>query len=238
MKSLEKLKVKIFSDGANLADFKELASKPYIQGFTTNPTLMKKAGITDYEAFVKEVMPIVGTKPISLEVFADDFAEMKRQALKLKGYGPNVYVKIPITNTKKESSIPLVDDLLHHGVKVNITAILTLPQVEAVAKVLKGGEPCVVSVFAGRIADTGRDPAPIMKKAHAILKDIPTAELLWASPRELLNIFHAEEAGCQIVTVPPDILKKLSVLDYDLEQFSLDTVKMFYDDAKSSGFKL
>ena len=199
---------------------------------------MRKAGVTDYEAFVKEVLPVVGDKPISFEVIGDDFEEMKKQATKLSGYGENIYVKIPIMNTKGESSVPLVGELVKNGVKVNVTAILTLKQVEELAKVMTYGVPSVVSVFAGRMADTGIDPLPVMKQAHEILKGIKGAELLWASPRELLNIYHAEEAGCEIITVLPDILKKLNLVGYDLHTYSLNTVKMFYNDAVSSGLKL
>ena len=238
MGKIDELRVKIFSDGANVEDFKRLSDIPYIKGYTTNPTLMKKAGVTDYERFIKEVLPIVDGRPISLEVISDDFDEMRKQALKLSGFGDNVYVKIPITNTKGESSISLVDDLSHSGVKVNVTAILALEQVEKVAKVLGDGEPAIVSVFAGRVADTGVDPVPLMKVARGLLEGCPNAELLWASPRELLNIFHAEEAGCHIITVLPEILDKLHLAGYDLREFSLDTVKMFYNDAVKSGLSL
>lgn len=238
MKKVEDLKIKIFSDGAKLEDFKALGSLPYIKGFTTNPSLMRKAGVTDYEAFIKEVMPVVGDKPVSFEVIGDDFAEMKRQAMKLCKYGENIYVKIPIMNTKGESTVPLIGELAQNGVKINITAILTLKQVTELSKVLVDGVPSIVSVFAGRIADTGVDPLPVMRESREILKDNKGAELLWASPRELLNIFHAEEVGCHIITVLPEILKKLSFVGYDLHSFSLDTVKMFYNDATSSGLKL
>jgi len=238
MGKIDELRVKIFSDGANVEDFKRLRDIPYIKGYTTNPTLMKKAGVTDYEGFIKEVLPIVNGRPISLEVISDEFAEMRKQAIRLSGFGDNVYVKIPITNTKGESSISLVDDLTHSGVKVNVTAILALEQVEKVAKVLTDGEPAVVSVFAGRVADTGVDPVPLMKEARGLLVDCPNAELLWASPRELLNIFHAEKAGCHIITVLPEILDKLHLAGYDLMEFSLDTVKMFYNDAVKSGLSL
>lgn len=237
MKTIQDLRVKIFSDGAKIEDFKSLSTQSFVKGFTTNPSLMNKAGVKDYAKFIEEVLPIVKEKPISFEVFADDFKEMKRQALKLNGLGGNIYVKIPITNTKGESSLALIQELARGGVKVNVTAILTLDQVAQVATVLQAETPSVVSVFAGRIADTGIDPIPVMKKAKAILKDLRQAELLWASSRELLNIFHAEESGCDIITVPPDLLKKLNFVGYDLKQFSLDTVKMFYTDAVSSGFQ-
>ena len=238
MKKMNELKIKLFLDGANLADLKTLADVAHIQGFTTNPSLMKKAGITDYEAFVKAALPLIKNKPISFEVFADDFSEMKRQALKLKNYGPNVYVKIPITNTKQESALPLIKELVNEGVKLNITAILILEQVKNLAAVLKNGVPSIISVFAGRIADTGVDPSPMMRESRKLLKNIAGAELLWASTREVLNIIQAEEAGCDIITVPVDILKKISFIGCDLRQFSLETVQQFYEDARSSGFKL
>ncbi len=238
MKTINDLKVHIYSDGAKMEDFKSMIALSHIKGFTTNPTLMKKGGVTDYEAFIKEVLPIVGRHPISFEVFSDDLAEMKKQAMRLKGFGENVYVKIPVTNTKKESTAALVRELSQSGVKLNVTAILTRAQVETVVKALAGGAPSVVSVFAGRIADTGVDPMPAMKEAKKLCSSHKGIQLLWASTRELLNIFQADEAGCDIVTVPPDILKKLSMVGYDLDKLSVDTVKMFYDDATSSGFKL
>lgn len=238
MARIDELGVKIFADGANIEDFKRLRNIPYIRGYTTNPTLMKKAGVTNYEGFIRELLPIVNGRPLSLEVISDDFTEMRKQAIKLSGFGENVYVKIPIMNTKGESSISLVEDLTHSGVKVNVTALLALEQVEKVARVLTGGEPAIVSVFAGRVADTGVDPVPLMMEARGLLADCPNAELLWASPRELLNILHAEEAGCHIVTVLPEILDKLHLVGYDLVEFSLDTVKMFYNDAVNSGLSL
>jgi transaldolase len=238
MKKIQDLKVKIFSDGASLDDFRLLAPLPSIRGFTTNPSLMKKAGVTDYPVFVKEALSIVRNKSISFEVFADDFDQMRVQALKLAAFGQNVYVKIPVTNTRGESTALLVKDLSLGGVKVNVTGILTLEQVHEAGRALRGGAPSIVSIFAGRIADTGEDPIPVMKKACWILKPVKTAELLWASTRELLNIFHAEEAGCQIITVPPELLKKLNLIGHDLGQYSLETVKTFYADAVSSGFKL
>lgn len=238
MKRIEDLRVKIFSDGANIDDFKELGKLPYIKGFTSNPTLMKKAGITDYVSFIEEVLPIIEGKPISFEVIGDEFNEMKRQAKKLSSFSNNIYVKIPIMNTKGESSVPLISELVKSGVKVTVTAILDLRQVENVAKVLDTKTSAIVSVFAGRIADTGIEPVPIMKQAKEILKDLPNVELLWASPRELLNIFQADEVGCDIITVLPNILRKLRLVGYDLWEFSLDTVKMFYNDAILSGLKL
>jgi len=238
MKRIEDLKIKIFCDGAKKEDFISLGKLPYIKGFTTNPTLMKKAGVTNYEKFVDEILPIVGDKPISLEVISDDFPEMKRQALKLSSLGENVYVKIPIMNTKAEPSIRLISELIKQGVQLNITAIMTLGQVQDLSEVLISGVPTVVSVFAGRIADTGVDPIVFMKKAHSVLKSKKGAELLWASPRELLNIFQAEETGCDIITVLPEILNKIRLVGYDLHKFSVDTVKMFYNDAVSSGLEL
>ncbi len=238
MKKIEDLKVKIYSDGARMEDFHSMMPLAHIQGFTTNPSLMKKSGVKDYESFIADVLKIVKNHPISFEVFSDDLMEMKKQAFRLKSFGDNIYVKIPVTNTKKESSVKLVRELTQEGVKLNVTAILTLEQVEVVAKALEKGAPAVISVFAGRIADTGIDPVPVMKKSKIITKNHSNIELLWASTRELLNIFQAEEAGADIITVPPDILKKLSMVGYDLGQLSADTVKMFYDDAASSGFKL
>ncbi len=232
-------KLKIFADGAALAPMLELYKNPRISGFTTNPTLMRKAGITDYRAFAKEVLAAIRDKPISFEVFADEWPEMRRQALEIKTWGANVYVKIPITNTKRESAAPLIRELTSSGVKLNVTAICTLDQVRETAQALRGGAPSVVSVFAGRIADTGRDPVPLMREAVAICRaaggDI---ELLWASPRELLNIFQADAIGCDIITVTNDVLAKLSTLGKDLAQFSLETVQMFHRDAAAAGFKL
>jgi transaldolase len=232
-------RIKIFADGASLPSMLESARDPKIAGFTTNPTLMRKAGISDYRAFAKEVLAAIKDRPISFEVFADEFPEMKRQALEIKTWGENVYVKIPITNTKRASAAPLVKELSSAGVKLNVTAICTLDQVRETAQALKGGAPSVVSVFAGRIADTGRDPVPLMKEALGICRAAGTGiELLWASPRELLNILQAAEVGCDIITVTPDLLKKLELVGKDLAEFSLETVQMFYKDATAAGFKL
>jgi transaldolase len=239
MKSLNDLKIQIYADGADKAGILELYAKPYIKGLTTNPTLMNKAGIKDYEAFSKDILKTVTAKPISLEVFTDDLIDMKRQALKIASWGSNVYVKIPITNSVGLSCIPLVKELAQQGVKLNITALLTLAQVRDVAAVLNPNVPSVVSIFAGRIADTGVDPMPIMRAAGALLEGQPKAELLWASVREVLNILQAEESGTKIVTVPHDILAKAAkMLGTDLTALSLDTVKMFAKDAAAAGFKL
>lgn len=236
-KSLESLKVKIFADGADKAGILSLNANPLIKGMTTNPTLMRKAGIQDYEAFAKDILQSVTEKPISFEVFSDDFAEMRRQALKIASWQKNVYVKIPITNTRAESSLPLVRELAKDGVRLNITAILTLDQVRGVAESLNPEVPSVVSVFAGRIADTGRDPIPAMRESLKLLAGHPKAELLWASVREVLNIFQADACGCHIVTVVHDILNKaLKLAGRDLDALSLDTVKMFAQDAEGAGF--
>lgn len=238
MKKVEDLTVKIFADGADKAGMLEMHSKSFIKGLTTNPTLMKKAGIADYRAFCKDILSVIKDKPLSFEVFSDDFKEMERQALEIAGWGDNVYVKIPITNTKQEVCYRLVKNLVEKKVKVNVTAIMTLDQVRNVVFSLDPAVPSYVSVFAGRIADTGRDPLPIMIAAVEMLKLTPAAELIWASPRELLNIFQADDIGCHVITVTNDILKKLDNVGLDLEEYSLDTVKMFYNDAVSAGFKL
>jgi transaldolase len=236
---LEKLPIKIFADGADLEGIVDLYRKPFIKGLTTNPTLMRKVGITDYEAFARSVLESVTAKPISFEVFSDEFPEMRRQALKIRDWQENVYVKIPITNTRAESAIDLIRDLAAEGVKLNVTAILTRAQVEAVVGALKREVPSVVSVFAGRVADTGVDPLPLMKESLELISALPSAELLWASVREVLNIFQAADCGCHIVTVPHDILAKAIKLgEMDLEELSLDTVRMFYADAKAAGFQL
>jgi transaldolase len=234
----ETMRVKIFADGADKEGMLEMYRLPYIRGFTTNPTLMKKAGIRDYRAFAKEMLRLIPDRPISFEVFSDDFHEMERQAAEIASWGQNVYVKIPVTNTKGEPAYDLAGRLSHAGVKLNITAIMTLEQVRGVLVKLSPKTSSYISIFAGRIADTGRDPVALMAAAVELLKIVPSAELIWASPRELLNVFHAEAIGCHIITVTNDILKKLKLVDYDLLQYSLDTVKMFYEDARSAGFSL
>lgn len=238
MKSVADLKVKIFADGADKAGMLEMAAKPFIKGLTTNPTLMRKAGIVDYKAFAQDILKDITRKPISFEVFSDDFEEMERQAMQIAGWADNVYVKIPVTNTKREPAYALVKKLSKQGVKLNVTAIMTVDQVQAVAANLNPAVPSYVSVFAGRVADTGRDPVPHMKAAVALLKGMPQAELIWASPRELLNIFQADAIGCHIITVTNDVLKKLDLVGKNLDDYSLDTVKMFYSDASSAGFTL
>lgn len=238
MQSINQLKVKIFADGADKTGMLEMLAKPYIKGFTTNPTLMRKAGIADYKQFAKDILKVITDRPISFEVFSDEFANMERQALEIADWGENVYVKIPVTNTKREPSYELAHKLAKRGVKLNVTALMTLGQVRDVVAALDPTVPSYVSVFAGRIADTGRDPVPLMAAAVQILKLNPQAELIWASPRELLNIFHANEVGCHVITVTNDILNKLSLVDFDLDDYSLDTVKMFHTDAVAAGFKL
>jgi transaldolase len=239
MKNLASLKVKLFADGADKAGMLQLNANPLIQGLTTNPTLMRKAGLTDFEAFARDILQHITEKPISLEVFSDEFPEMRRQGLKIRDWAKNVYVKIPITNTRGESSLPLIKELAGEGVKLNITAILTLEQVKGVAAALDQRVPSVVSVFAGRIADTGVDPAPQMRESKKLLAGLPRAELLWASVREVLNIFQADECGCAIVTVPHDILAKaMKMTGMDLKVLSLDTVKTFAVDAGAAGFSL
>lgn len=239
MKSLNDLKVQLYADGADKAGILELYAKPHIKGLTTNPSLMKKAGIKDYEAFANDILQTVTAKPISLEVFTDDIVDMKRQALKINSWAPNVYTKIPITNSKGESCLPLIKELGKEGVKLNVTALLTLSQVRGVAEALNPSVASVVSVFAGRIADTGVDPVPLMRACAPLLEGQPKAELLWASTREVLNIFQADECGCQIITVPHDILGKAAkMIGQDLTALSLDTVRMFYKDACDAGFTL
>ena len=238
MNKLENLKVKIFADGANKKNMLEMYSKKFVKGLTTNPTLMRKEGISDYKSFCIDILKLIKDKPISFEVFSDDFNEMERQALEISSWGENVYVKVPITNTKQETCYKTIKKLSKHKVKLNITAIMTLDQVKEVTSVLQSDVPSYVSVFAGRIADTGVDPEPVMAQAVSILKSLPAAELIWASPRELINIFQAERIGCHVITVTNDILKKLHLIEYDLNKYSLDTVKMFYSDAVDAGFKL
>ncbi|HYC59579.1 MAG TPA: transaldolase [Thermoanaerobaculia bacterium] len=235
----QKLRIAIYADGADVRDMVSARDAGLVQGFTTNPTLMRKSGVTDYAAFAREALDATGGMPISFEVFADDFDEMERQARLIATWGEPVFVKIPITNTKGESAIPLIGRLSGAGVKLNITAILTLDQVRDVVNALDQNTPAIVSVFAGRIADTGVDPVPLMREAAQICAAKPKAELLWASPRELLNIFQADEVGCHIITVTSDILKKYSTMvGKPLDELSLDTVKMFFNDASAAGFKL
>jgi len=236
---LQTLRVKIFADGADKAGILSLNANPLIQGMTTNPSLMRKAGVTNYEAFAKEILQNVTSKPISFEVFSDEFPEMRRQALKISAWAKNVYTKIPITNTRRESSLPLIKELAREGVRLNITALFTLDQVRGVAESLNPEVPSVVSVFAGRIADTGVDPEPIMRACGALLYNQPKAELLWASVREVLNIFQADACGCKIVTVPHDVLSKaIKMTGMDLDAVSLDTVKTFAADAQAAGFSV
>jgi len=232
------LKVKLFADGADLAGIKEMAANPAIKGFTTNPTLMRKAGVSDYKAFALQALQVVRGRPISFEVFADEFGEMGKQAHEIASWGKNIYVKIPVTNTKGEFSGPLVERLTRAGIQVNVTALTTVDQVKRVADRLAPETPAIISVFAGRIADTGRDPVPIMAEAVKIMKKKPKSELIWASPRELLNIFQANEIGCHIITATNDILKKLPLIGKDLDAYSLETVEMFYKDAKTAGYSI
>lgn len=238
MNAIERLKVKIFADGADKAGMLEMHSKTFIKGLTTNPTLMRKAGISDYRAFAKDVLAAISDKPISFEVFSDDFVDMERQAMEIASWGANVYVKIPVTNTKSLPCHDLVRRLSSRKVKLNVTALMTLGQVRDVVGCLDPETPSYISVFAGRIADTGRDPVPMMASAVDIMRVNPKSELIWASPRELLNIFQADAIGCHIITVTHDVLKKLSIVGFDLDNYSLDTVKMFHDDAVQAGFEL
>jgi transaldolase len=238
MTAINDLRVKIFADGANKAEILALYGKPYIKGFTTNPTLMRKAGITDYRAFALDILRHVPDRPFSFEVFSDDFDEMEAQAREIATWGRQVYVKVPVTNTRGESACALVRRLSQTGVKLNVTALMTLAQVREVAGALAAGAPSTISVFAGRVADTGRDPMDAMARAVKVLRDFPNIELIWASPRELLNIFHADAIGCHIITVTHDILKKLDLVGKDLDEFALDTVKMFRRDAVEAGFRL
>jgi len=238
VKNVGELNVRIFADGADKSGMLEMYRHPFIKGFTTNPTLMRKAGIVKYEGFARDVLAAIPDRPISFEVFADEFDEMERQARRIATWGQHVSVKIPITNTRRESAVPLVRKLSQDGIALNVTAMFTLEQVQAVADAVRGGAPCFVSVFAGRIADTGRDPVPLMAAAVEKLKATPNAELIWASPRELLNIFHADQVGCHVITVTNDILKKLPLVGKDLVDYSLETVKMFYEDGKAAGYEL
>jgi transaldolase len=235
---LDSLRTKIFADGADLETILRLAADERLRGFTTNPSLMWKAGLTDYAEFAERLLERITDRPVSFEVFADDADEMRRQAHRIAGWADNVYVKIPVSTTTGTSMAPLVKELSHEGVKLNVTALMTPRQVEVVARALDGGAPSIVSVFAGRIADTGVDPVPVMRESLAILEPVAGAELLWASPREILNIVQASELGCQIITIAHDLLPKLELLGKDLEQYSLETVQMFHRDAVSAGFTL
>ena len=238
MIELKALKVKLFADGADLPGIAEMAANPLIKGFTTNPTLMRKAGVADYKAFAMRALNAIGKRPISFEVFADDFAQMENQALEIASWGANVNVKIPVTNTKGEFCGALVERLSRAGVQLNVTAVMTLEQVRRITERLAPETPAIVSVFAGRIADTGRDPVPLMAESVAILKAKPRAELIWASPRELLNVFQADAVGCQIITATNDILNKLALVGKDLDAYSRETVEMFYKDAKAAGYAI
>jgi transaldolase len=238
MTDLASLKVKIFADGANLQGMKAMCANPLIKGFTTNPTLMKAAGVTDYYSFAQNVLAAIPDRPVSFEVLADEFDEMEWQALEIASWGRNVNVKIPVTNTKGEFSGPLVSRLARRGVTVNVTAVFTLDQVRRIVEALSPDAPAIVSVFAGRIADSGIDPVPLMTEAAAILRARPRAELLWASPREILNVIQADQVGCGIITVTNDLLKKLSLIGKDHIRYSLETVKMFYNDAQAADFRI
>lgn len=235
---MKDLRVKVFADGADKKTMLEMLRNPLIKGFTTNPTLMKKAGLTDYASFAKDVLREIKEHPISFEVFADEFDEMERQANEIASWGKNVFVKVPVTNTRREPALDLICRLSKKGIQLNVTALLALDQVKDVSTALDKRTPSYVSVFAGRVADTGRDPVPLMTAALEYLKGHEKAELIWASPRELLNIFQADAIGCHVITVTGDILKKLSLVGKNLHDYSLETVSMFYEDAKSSGFRL
>jgi transaldolase len=235
---MTRLRTKLFADGADLAAIAKLCTNPAIRGFTTNPTLMRKAGVTDYEVFARSALELVSNRPISFEVFSDELPDMERQARKLAALGPNVYVKIPVTNTRRESAAQLAGRLCQSGVRVNVTAVMTLQQVEELASCLRGGAPSNISIFAGRIADTGIDPVPMMQRALAMVASFPAIEIIWASPRELLNVVQASDIGCHIITVTSDILAKLPLLGRNLDDYSLDTVKMFHADAAGAGYSL
>lgn len=238
VKSVQELNVHIFADGADKVSMLDLSRLPYIKGFTTNPTLMRKAGVKDYERFAREILEHIADRPISFEVFAGDEHEMERQAHRIAGWGPNVYVKIPVTNTRREPMYKLIRRLSRDGIRVNATALLALDQVRHVARALQGGAASYISIFAGRIADTGRDPVPVMKSALEIMAPNPKCQLVWASPRELLNIYQADEIGCHIITVTSDVLKKIPLIGKDLLDYSLETVQMFHNDAARSGYEL
>ncbi len=236
--SLDALSVKIFADGADKSGMLEMSRLPYIAGFTTNPTLMRKAGIADYAAFARDVLTDLHDRPISFEVFSDEFLEMERQAHEIASWGPNVYVKVPVTNTRREPASALIRTLAAAGVQLNVTALMTLSQVREVSDALAGGPPAFISVFAGRIADTGCDPMPLMAAAVELLRPHPNQRLIWASPRELLNLFHADAVGCHVITMTNDLLKKLPLVGKDLAEYSLETVEMFHADAAHAGFRL
>jgi transaldolase len=239
MATLNSLKIKIFADGADLASMKALYANPIVKGFTTNPSLMKVAGVTDYADFAKKVLAAIPDRPVSFEVFADDFDEMERQALEIASWGRHVNIKIPVTNTKAEFAGPLIERLAKRGAQLNVTAVFTLDQVRRITDALNPDVPAIVSIFAGRIADSGIDPVPLMAEAVRIVKaSRPKAEVLWASPRELLNVIQADEVGCGIITVTGDIIKKLSLIGKDQDAYSLETVKMFYNDASAAGFRI
>jgi transaldolase len=238
MTTLADLKIKIFADGADLTGIKAMYAKPWIKGFTTNPTLMRKAGVADYKTFANEVLRAVPDRPVSFEVFADEFDEMEAQALEIASWGTNVIVKIPVTNTKRQFAGPLIQQLSTAGVQLNVTAVMTLPQVRAIVDHLAIGIPAIISVFAGRIADTGIDPVPVMREALKVMKARPKAELLWASPRELLNIIQADQTGCHIITATNDVLNKLPLLGKDHGDYSLETVEMFHRDAATAGYTI
>lgn len=238
MKPVDALAVKLFADGADITAMLEMYRQPFIKGFTTNPTLMRKAGIADYRAFALDVLAAIPDRPISFEVFSDDFDEMATQALEIASWGRNVNVKIPVTNTRGEFSGPLITRLSQQRVFLNVTALMTTAQVQQVVGALVGSAPAFISVFAGRIADTGRDPMPIMAESVRLVNTRPGTELIWASPRELLNVFQADAVGCHIITATNDILKKLDGVGKDLEQFSLETVEMFHRDAVAAGFRI
>jgi len=238
MKSVSELKIQVFADGADKASMLELYLQPYIKGFTTNPTLMRKAGVTDYEGFAREILDHIPDRPICFEVLADDENEIERQARAIASWASNVYVKVPVTNTRGKPMYKVIERLSAEGIPLNATAVLALDQVRHIARALRGGAPSFVSIFAGRIADTGRDPVPVMKAALEAMAANPHSQLVWASPRELLNIFQAEEIGCHIITVTSDILRKIDLIGRNLHDFSLETVQMFYDDAARSGYKI
>ncbi len=238
MTTIAGLKVKIFADGADLAGMKEMYANPLIEGFTTNPTLMRKAGVQDYEAFARQVVEAIPDRPISFEVFADEFDEMERQALNISSWGDHVYVKIPVTNTKQQFTGTLIERLSKAGVALNVTAVMLPEQVRSITERLAPDTPAIISVFAGRIADSGRDPVPLMQEAVEIIGAKPKAELIWASPREVLNIFQADSVGCHIITATNDLLNKLSIVGKDLESYSLETVQMFYQDAAAAKYTI